>query len=468
MKRARKIILWTATGMLALMVLLAATFVLLVKQSPGFRRYLLAKVEASIYESSGARVQAQDFQLNLSAMGLALENLAVRGAGPAVSEPLLRVQHVDIGIAVDSVLGRKWHFREVTLRRPVVHLAVNKNGENNLPKPERTAGTGAKGIFDLGVHRLVVQQGEVYYNDRKSRLEADVRDLELTAGFVPEQTRYLGEISYARGKITYGDYAPVVHNLEAVFSAAPKKIAVEHLQLTAGKSTLSGNGTLENLSDPAGHPRLRANYDALLETSDIAQFLKGLEAPAGQVRVTGFLSYQSRPDRSLLESVSLWGMISSPELALHTATLQTTVRDLAAKYKLENGTAEVENLRAQLLGGRLEGRAMVRDLAGAGQGRIEASLKDVSLSLLQTASASNPVREAHVTGTINAEAQGSWSKTLKDLEARGNVTIRGALGQNPATPLEGVLHAGYSRRAGQLALHNSYLRTPQTSLTLDG
>ena len=203
-------------------------------------------------------------------------------------------------------------------------------------------------------------------------------------------------------------------------------------------------------------------------TSEFAQILKNPQIPLGTIKLVGALQYQKEPNRPALETASLWGMISSPELKIRSTTLQTTVRDFGAKYRLADGNAEIENLRAQLLGGRLQGRATVRDLAGAGKGTLEATLSDVSLNLLQTASKTNSLREAHLVGTVSANAEASWAKSLKNLVAHGNATIKAVLGQNPATPLDGMIHADYSAANQQLALHQSYIRTPETSINLNG
>ena len=464
MKRTKKIILWSLAAIVLSVAAIAITAVLLVKNSASFRHYLMAKAADNIYESSGARLEASDFTLDLSRLSVDLRNVVLRGAEPADAEPLLEAEHLRIGITVDSVLRRKWHFREGMLSHPVVHLFMNRAGESNLPRPQGKASGSTAGMFDLGIRRLVLERGEVYYNDSKRQLDGDLHHLELAVGFDPTQSRYEGHLSYDQGHVKYGSYAPPVHSLDASFSATPKKLTVDRLQLATEKSQIVMNASVEDY----GNPRVQANYDASLATFELAQVIKSPPVALGTVRLTGFLKYQNQPGHPLLETLSLWGMLSSPELQVRAPHLQTTVRNLGAKYRLEGGNVEVQNLRAELLGGTLEGSAFVRDLTGAGQGRLEAKLKNASLTVLQTASRTNPLREAHLEGTINADAEVSWAKALKNLVARGNMTIKAALGQNPPTPLDGVIHADYSAASQQVALHQSYLRTPRNSLALDG
>ena len=236
------------------------------------------------------------------------------------------------------------------------------------------------------------------------------------------------------------------------------------MELTAGKSRVVLNATLDNFSNPL----VQANYDAALVTGELAKILKNPSIPTGTVQLTGFLKYQAQPNKSAAQAASLWGMVSSPELYVRTSSIHTGIRNLSAKYRIENGDADVQNLHAELLGGRLDGKATVRDFSGAGSGRVEATLKGVSLDVLQTATKTSSLREAHLVGNISANAQASWAKSISNLVAHSDVTIQAALGQEPSTPLNGEIHADYAARTQQLALRQSYIKTPQTSINLDG
>ncbi|HST77674.1 MAG TPA: hypothetical protein VLN58_04235, partial [Verrucomicrobiae bacterium] len=459
----KKLILWIAVAVVVLVAAVITTGVLLLKYNHGFRHSVLAKVEDSVYSSTGARLEVRDFKVSLSSLSLDIYGIVVHGTEPQGQPPLLTADHLNTDINVDSVFGRKWHFQNITLDHPVVHLAVNKAGENNLPKSKKSSSSKTN-LFDLGIRRLVLDQGAVYYNDRKTPLNADLQDLELTAGYDPMQKRYMGHMSYDDGHVQYGPYAPLPHNLDAAFNLTPDRFTLDRLALSVGESHAMLNATVDDYSSDA---KVQANYDASLVTSEFAKILNNPSLPSGTVRMTGFLKYLQKPNRPFLETASVYGMLSSPDLYVKTSSLQTSVRNLSAKYKLENGNADVQNMHAEILDGRLDGTLTVRDLTGAGRGRLQASLKDVSLDLLQKVAKTNSLREAHLVGNVSADAQASWAKSLKNLVAHSDVTIDASLGQNPSTPLNGVIHADYLAQGQQIALHQSYIRTPQTSITLD-
>lgn len=460
----KRITLWTITIIVVLVVGVLLTAVLLLQHSSSFRAKILAKVEQSVYDSTGAHLQVRDFGLHLSNLSLDIYGVVVHGTEPQGALPLVTADHLNVGIKIDSFLQRQWHFRDIVLDHPVVHLAVNKAGENNLPKSNKQSSSNTN-LFDLGIRRLVLDRGEVYYNDRKTPLNADLRDLQFTAGYDPTQRRYQGHMSYDNGQIQYGRYQPLPHNLDAGFSLTPERLTVDRMDLNLGHSHVVLNASVDDYSNNA---KVNAKYDASLVTAEFAKIMNDPSLPAGVVRLNGVLKYDEQPNRPFLETASLWGMLSSPEMLVNTSSLRTTVHNLGAKYRLENGNAQIDNLHADILDGHLEGNATLRDIAGAGQGRVQATLKGVSLDLLERVSKQQSLREAHLVGNVSADVQASWAKSVKNLVAHSDLTLQAAVGQDPSTPLNGVIHADYSAANSQIALHQSYIRTPQTSITLDG
>lgn len=462
--KAKKFVLWTA-GSIAILVLIAiVTAVLLLQHDESFRAYLLHRVENGLDESTGAQLTVRDFKVSLGGLRLDLYGVVVHGSEPASARPLLAADHVGVAIKIDSLLAKKWHLSNLTVDHPVAGILVNKAGENNLPKP-KTQSSSQTSIFDLAIRQAAIHQGEIYYNDRKMPLDAALRDVELAASFDRAQGRYYGDLRYTNAAIQYGAYAPLMHNLDAKFELTARNFKLDRLLLETGQSRFVLNASVD---DYASNPRVQANYDALLDTGDAARIMNDPDLPKGDVRLTGTLNYLSTPDRPLLDTLSLTGTASSDELQVVTQSARTSVRAVRARYALDHGNALIEDLHAQVLGGFVDGRVTVHDLAGAEQGRFQAKVQGLSLDQLQLLSHSRPLSQGRLFGNVRADAQGSWTRSIKNLIAHADAAIQARLGQSPATPLNGSIHADYLGTKQEVALHQSYIRTPQTNIALDG
>ncbi len=126
---------------------------------------------------------------------------------PFTDPSLLQVEHARIGVRVISLLRKKWYFSEITIHHAVAQIRVDANGNNNLPKPQQSSSSknGVQTLFDLAIRHAVLERGEIYYNDRKSALDADLHDVTLNSDLpavhamsIPGRLRIRMDISRAR------------------------------------------------------------------------------------------------------------------------------------------------------------------------------------------------------------------------------------------------------------------------------
>lgn len=459
----KKVVLWTFAVFVALAGA-AVVAVLVVKLSPSVRHRILVKVERNISDSTGAQVEIRDFKLALSRLGLQVDGIVARGRGPQSAPPLLQIEHLAAEIQVDSVFKRQWHLRTLVIHRPVVHVFVDQAGENNLPRPNANAGSGTARNFDLAIQKCLLDGGEIHFNDAKTPLEAEIYGLRLNAELDRAIAGYRGVLSYGQGKIQYAAYVPVVHQLEANFTLTSTKLTLDKLAVVSGQSQIVAHGTVENF----GSPIVQAAYDARLAAGDLTHVLNNASLPEGMVHVTGSLHYENRGSVPFLQTALVDGDLSSSVLRFKTQAGGLEARDLVATYKLAGGNVELQNLRAQVLGGSLIANLTIRDVANAPHARLQARLRDASLERVEATAPRYAFPEAHLRGKISADTDATWGRTLADLVARADATLEGALGQNPSAPLRGVLHLDYAAARNEIELRQSYFRTSATSLTLNG
>jgi translocation and assembly module TamB len=465
----QRVIAWTL-GVLAVVVLIAVVGVYVLLHSRSFHSYILRTAEQQASESLNTRVEAQNFALHLSNLGLDLYGVTVYGTGPGTNAPLLQVDHIGLGVRILSVVHRQWNLSNVTVDHPVVHLIVDQAGENNLPKPQSSSSSSTN-IFDLAVKHIVLGRGEIYYNDRKSNLEADLRELQFQSSYdATSGGRYFGTISYHDGHFQYGDYAPIQHDSTAQFDARRGGMTLSNVVLKSGQSQVLLYASLDNYNNP----RIHARYTVMLAPAEFRQALQNPSLPSGLVLLNGTGDYATVEGRPPLESASLEGTIKSSVLQVRTPSLRADVRDIGASYSLSNGNVELRDIRARLLGGEISGSATVRDLTGTQQGHVVAALHNISLADLKRVANSVSLKQVGISGQVNATADATWRGSVNDVVLVANAAANGQVAPAPpnakpgSVPVNAMIHARYAGASQALTLNQSYIRTPQTAINLNG
>jgi translocation and assembly module TamB len=476
----KKIAIWSGSIVAVLIVLLVVAVVVLTHTNV-LHHYILAKVEKSVSQSLGAQVNIGSFTLHVSPLSVDLYDDAIHGPGPESTRPLLHADGLHIGVEIVSILQGKWRISDVQLDHPVARVFVDAEGNNNLPKPSTSS--SQTNIFDLAIRHAVINNGEVYYNNRKSVLDADLHDLQFNSSYEASRGgRYIGDIGYRDGHLQFGSYAPLPHALQAHFDATRSGMTFSPTVLRSGPSELKVNASIENYSSPV----IRATYDATLATAEFRRMLHNTSLPLGVVQLSGSLQYHSNPNQPLLEAVSVEGKLSSQTLRVQTPQLTTDITGIAAAYSLAHGNAAVHDLRAHILGGELTGQMLVRDISGNSHSHLQASLRGVSLAdlnpVLNTVASSPSVRPAALSGFFNADADATWGRTMNDLVATVDADLHGTAApraqahlvqasnqpsSNPI-PFDATIHAHYVAAKKQITLTNTLLRTPHTSIALNG
>ena len=464
--RLWKIAAWVAISVVALLVV-AGIAITAVLHSARFHNYVLSTVQKKASESIGTQVQLQNFALHLSNVSLDLYGLTVHGADPYPNPPLLQVAHAEVGVRIVSVLHRKWYLDSFVVDRPVVKVFTDAHGVTNIPVIKSSGSSSSNtSLFDLGIRHAVLDQGEVYYNNRQSVLSADLHNVDFRASFDSLQQKYSGRLSYSDGHLQSGTFKPIPHNLDAEFDATPTTFHLSQAKLTSETSQLLLTATVENYS----HPQVQANYVATLDGSQFRKILQNPTVPVGLIRASGSIAYQETANRTLLDTVLLQGDLTSRQLDVQTPQLRSQIRDIAAHYSLENGNATLKDFRAALLGGVLTSSGTMSNIDGNSHSKFNASLRGIQLADVNRALKSSAMpKGVALGGVLNAQANAAWGKTFDDVVAKADATVQGKVSGNAQViPVESAIHGTYTGGNQQLALKQSYLRTPQSTLTMNG
>ncbi|HEY1731075.1 MAG TPA: translocation/assembly module TamB domain-containing protein [Terriglobales bacterium] len=470
----KKVLLWTSVAVLVLILIVAIGIYAALHNGP-VHSYVQNVVQQKASAALNTPVQLQNFVLHPTAGTVDLYGVVVRGAAAppnakleAAANPLLQVQHMHLGISVSDLLHGKFSPTDITVDSPVVYFYVNADGQTNLPSFQSNNSNSNTNLFDLAIRHMAISNGQVYVNDRKNTLDADLHDLLFNSNYdAANGGQYSGLVSYNDGHLKYDTYEPIPHELEAHFNATRNGLTLSNVKLTSGQSQVLVNATLNDYSNP----KLHAKYVVILALNQIRGEMHDASIPGGVVLVNGTADYASVRGQAALESASMQGSLHSRVLQVRTPSLNTDIRNVDGSFALAHGNVDVHDLTASLLGGNLRANASVRNITGEQQGRVVAAVRGISLADLKRVANSSGLKPVVITGGLSASTVADWTGSVKNVVLRADATAAGKLSStqaNNAVPLNAEIHARYDGKTQQVTLNKSYVRLPQTSLEANG
>ena len=438
----------------------------LVLHSSRFHRYLLVQIEKQASATVGTEVRVQDFALQLGQLTAHAYGITARGNQPAPASPLVQVEHLKIRLKIVSLLRTKVDLREIVLRHPVVNLQVRKDGTTNLPIIPKSDSNTSTNLFDLGIQHVLLEDGELYYNDVKTPLDAELHDLqfEIKAALIGKS--YDGELSYRNGLIRYGDMKPVPHDLTASFNAGPSECELKPLLLRMASSTIELKGRVRNFSQPSAV----GTYRITIHPQDARSALRNASIPTGEVTLTGSVRYQHQDHVPPIRALALDGGLRGGELTVSTNDLNAVIRNIRGDFKFFDGNLDIHGLQADLLGGHLAATATIQHLDANSSAKLHASVRSISVSAASAALRTLRLGPIPLDGQVSGTADAEWAGSIRNLAARSDITLKAALtsARSAGVPVDGAAHLNYDGRSATLTMTKTSLHTPQTRIEMDG
>jgi len=440
----------------------------LVVRSSWFHQKVLSIIIEKGQTATGGRLQVQSWDFHLSPLTLDVYGIVLHGTEPAGARPLLAADRLTVGISVSSLLHRKLQLSEILIQHPVASVTVARNGQSNIPSPPPSKSKSNITVWNLAVGHTLLTNGDIYYNDKKTPVSADLYDLRSDIRFDSMSTRYSGTLSYRNGRFKYANYSPLPHELQARFSATPERATLKSLLLKIGGSAVSARGEVVNYQNPS----VDATYAISVHTQDFAAFAPGV-SPAGDIQIVGGMQYRDVAGQPMLRSIAVQGKVDSRELTAASSEVRLSMQNFRATYQLANGNVDIDDLAAGIMGGELTGNLAIHHLDATPAGSLHASLRKSSLESAKSAVNTAEVKKMPVTGTVDAGVDGSWQGSVKNIRLLANAVLRAAIWKNSSdhrspVPVDGTVHLIYDGVHDDLTLHQTTLRIPSTSVVIDG
>ncbi len=467
MKKWKHIAGWAAAGFLAFVVIIIVGGYFVLQSSP-FEHWALAKVIQKTEEATGAQVTAESLEINPRHLTATLHNLTLRGKEADGPKPLLSVESLTVGVSGSALLHGHLGLSELLVERPIVHVYVDAMGHSNLPTPASPKqGKSSFSLFKTTIGHAVLSNGEIYYNNSKSSLGADVYNLNAQSDFNSFLNRYRGHLGYDHGEIRYAKYPPLNSGLQIQFTATPAKFSLSPLQIKFASSQFLLSADLTNYADP----RIDGSYQVLLHTQDFAPTLAANASVNGDIRVAGSIHYHNNPNRPAVNAVALTGNIDGPSLYFANGKASLHAQALRGTFQLQNGDLQVNGAAVNLLNGEIDANLLIKNLSGTPRAQFAATFHGLSLQAAKESVQSRQAKQVPVAGTLGGSVEGSWLGSVKNIVLRADAALRGEIRSTQQTnlaPLTASLHATYNGPQGTLTLRDTKIATPGTFLTANG
>jgi len=448
---------------LAIVALVAVTV-----HTAAFHRFLLATVIRKAEAATGGRVEIGSFVFSWRGLRVDFYNVALHGTELPSERPLLTADHLAVGAKILSVWKRQVGLNEIILDHPVASLQIDSTGRNNFSvAPSGTGETNYNSnIFDLAIQHVRVQSGEIYYNDRKIPLSADVHDFHAESSFSKVAQQYKLSAAYDRGIFAYQDLKPIPHSLSVRLTATRSGVNVDQIVASTNKSSVTISGQLNDYANPS----LNGAYVIQIDTGDVADIFASAAHPVGQVQVRGNINYRPAGNTPFIDALAADGVLDSASLRVHTPTASGELRAVHVLYRLANGTLYVTDAQAQTLGGWLTANYQVAHLDTTPQSRLDASAQGIAMRSVADAFLVKGMPEIAMSAKANVKVQATWSNNIQRGSARaiGSISTNDSGQHRTGMPLEGKINVAYQGSSSTVTVSDSYLRSAATRVALSG
>ncbi len=453
-------------------VLLGFTLLcVIVLNSSAFRNFVQSEIRKQAFEHAGVRVEIGALKMHWSRLGLEADAIVIHGTEDTVTHqlPLFEAKRLDIGVRFLPLLHGKVQLGEFVLDEPVLRVKIDSQGRSNLPSPRQSSNKSVPDtIFDLNVQNCAIHSGEIYYNDARVPLEADLHDLKFESRSRPFTGEYSGSLSYDKGRLMAQQSYNITHAAQLEFVASRSGLRVNRLLISSGASHLAFSGNLTNYASPS----IEGAYEGEVFTNELAKAIHSASLPAGDVALDGKFAYRASGQQPLLAALEVQGRMRSRTLSLRTNNGSLAANAISANYELKDANLRVRDLAADILGGHAQANWEMLHLdAPAILSRLDASVKGVSLKRASDELSARATQKIPLTGTVNLNTRVSWSGSVDKAVAHVRLAISNPQGASTTTtgiPVTGLVNADYDGARHTVSFGQSYLQTRATRITVSG
>ncbi|MFL6352443.1 MAG: translocation/assembly module TamB domain-containing protein [Bryobacteraceae bacterium] len=529
MTKRKRIILTIAASLAGLVLVLIIAGILVVR-SAWFADFVRDKIIAVTEESTGGKVEIASFQFDWTHLTARIRNFVLHGTEPAGSDPLARVQLLELRLKLFTGLKKAVDLRYLGIQQPQVNVMVFPDGKTNVPEPkvkkESSQTSGLQTVVNLAVGEFQIQNGLLEFAQRKTAFNARGENLRALLNYDVAKPGYAGNLWIDPLLMNSGNKPPVAVHVNVPVTIEKDVIRLAGAKLTTNQSQIGLSGTIEHMNAPivSAHlnatvslPELQASLDLPMDanakgapktlSANLAVHMDQNEnieiqtarLDLGQTKfeASGMLrgasknaSAEFHADLALAELARLL-KVSSPQLSGDLQAHGTARLDAQNNYSV-NGALNTGDLSIQNGATRLSSVSLYAPFHAD---PYLISLDGVRLNAfgggLTAKIFVENMQRLSVEGNLQGFALGTLARTFTgkrlgyagtiggSLKAQGNLKAKGTSGYtaevrldivpgHAGVPVRGRLDADYLGARDTVILNKSYIAMPHSRLDLSG
>jgi translocation and assembly module TamB len=509
----------------AVLLVFTAVAAYFIASSAAFENLVRKRLIAQIETATGGRAQIASFHWRLLHLEAEAGGLVIHGTEDPGEAPYAQIDRLRVRMSIFGFFTPHISLRDLEIVRPQMHLIIYRDGSTNQPSPPgppQRSSSAVQTLFDLRASQIVVEQGNLDFDNRAASFDAQNRflpldfkadDLSLQMIYVPGS---LSKPQSYRVNAAVEDLvlarqlprkqAPPVHGkFQLSLDLEPNRVSLSSLQLTSHSSgaepgaedrTLQVEGVLDNFTHPHWQAKVDGDLDMrLLDPvtgySDSSEGVAHLQLAAGGVapafQIAGSIhvdggSYTGAGINA--RGVNLDARVNADNEKLVITQIVVRLRQggqvegsFALEPWLPGAQVVPAQIRAPITAPDSEESRRARNVLVHAplipilfNGKVTANLKSVSLDTILDIVSPPQYRRLGFAARASGPATATWSNgDVRTIVVSSTLTLSPSqpapAGEVPAT---GAIDATYTQRNGAVDLRNLELHLPASDFVARG
>jgi translocation and assembly module TamB len=433
-----------------------------VMSTPWFRRALERRLIVALEDTTGGRVEVQDFRFHPIVLQAIFHGIVIHGSEPPQAPPLFSAHTVVLRLSPANLLHREIRIMSLDWDGAEFHLRTNPDGSTNLPSPitRYTAGQVMEQLIDLRIGRVTLAHSTFFWNDRPISLDLSAREVALLL-HLQRGPHYEGSLAASAVTTLLPGRSTLPLSFSTRFTLSQNELAVTSIGWQAHGMSGQGSFTFHPVSEPKGYFSFQTSFDV----AALNPLLRFPDLQNGNLRLEGQGIYRHG-------EISAQGRFQTRQMLLRDTQFNSGPLEVSADYSLERSRVAISNLKVLGWGGSALGEGQVSLAGPTPQFQVRARLRDMNLTALLQSSKSQPllITQLHPASLIDGAVELTWSGEFEKIKSKFDLHFSAPAAHLPGfLPLSGNMQGSFEMNHGfSVSLEDSNFRTPNSLLRAKG